>query len=69
MDARNVPGEAFIMPSPGERGAFACTRCGGTDLELVPSPSGEAIVRLMCSRCFNYLDFAVVKEEEACAST
>lgn len=54
---------AFVIPSPGEVGAFVCTQCGSTLLGLVPSPDGGAIVRLMCTTCFNHLDFTVVGEE------
>lgn len=62
IDAREAGG-AFVMPSPGEVGAFSCTKCGGTALTLVPAPTGKMVVRLVCTRCWNYLDFAVVMEE------
>lgn len=54
---------AFVLPSPGELGAFVCTQCGSTHLGLIPSPDSEKIIRLMCTICFNHLDFTVVGEE------
>ncbi len=54
---------AFVIPSSGEVGAFVCTQCGSTLLGLVPSPDGKEVVRLMCTICFNHLDFTVVGEE------
>lgn len=53
--------ESFVMPSPGEQGAFSCSQCGSTELALATSPIGEVLSRLFCTKCWNYLDFTVVE--------
>jgi len=52
-ELRKIAEQSLVLPSPGLRGAFLCSMCGGSKLGLSIDPEGH--IFLICVNCGNYL--------------
>lgn len=52
-ELQKIAEQSLVLPSPGLRGAFLCTICGGSKLGLTVDPEGH--IFLVCVDCGNYL--------------